>query len=285
MHQQLVWPRNPAADLTVKMSCMPVETLSELFYWRANAIRPPRPILLDMFCGAGGASMGYYRAGFDVVGIDNVPQPNYPFPMIVTDAPSWINVNWWMIAPRTETLGSYDGFNAVHASPPCQRWSAMSNCRPEIREQYPDLIAPTRDLLSEIARVPWVIENVPGAPLIDPITLCGHMFGYELYRHRLFEIGGGVGARGFASWQLPEPGHPAHIKPGSRAGHWEPGSIISVSGHCAPMWLARKEMGGVDWMNRNELAESIPWYYTRYIGRQMLEHLESRLRSRSLHYA
>lgn len=216
--------------------------------------------------------MGYYRAGFDVIGLDIVPQPNYPFPMILTDAPSWISINWWLIAPSSDDNEGY-GFNAVHASPPCQRWSAMSSCRPEIRRQYPDLIAPTRALLDDHARVPWVIENVPGAPLLDPVTLCGHMFGYELYRHRLFEAGGGVGVRGYTDWKLRAPEHPKHVKPGSRAGHWEPGSIISVSGHCAPMWLARKEMGGVDWMNRAELAESIPWYYTHHIGQQMLQQI------------
>ena len=109
-----------------------------------------------------------------IFGVDITPQPNYPFRFIQDDALGFL---------RWTGAGEY---TAVHASPPCQRYSAMTKCRPELAAEYPDLVAPTRQLLRAID-LPYVIENVPGSPLVDPITLCGHMFGYELYRHRLFE--------------------------------------------------------------------------------------------------
>jgi DNA (cytosine-5)-methyltransferase 1 len=92
--------------------------------------------------------------------------------------------------------------------------------------------------------------------------LCGHMFGLELYRHRLFET----------SWLVRQPPHPAHVTPGGRAGHWKPGEIISVTGHCAPIAIARDAMG-IDWMRRSELAEAIPPAYTEYIGTRLAGHL------------
>lgn len=207
-----------------------------------------KPLLLDLFCGAGGASMGYHRAGFDVVGVDINPQPNYPFEFHQFDALKFLERAWpWM------TMVS-----AVHASPPCQRHSAMSTCRPGLAETYPDLIAPTRELLRE-TKIPYVIENVVGAPLIDPITLCGTMFGRELYRHRLFE----------SSLELTAPAHPEHVKPASKAGHWKPGTIMSVAGHVAPVKMAREIMD-MDWTTREELGEAIPPYYTEYIGEQIM---------------
>ncbi len=197
--------------------------------------------LLDLFCGAGGASMGYHHAGFKVVGVDLNPQKNYPFEFHQGDALEFLKEHG-------------HEFDAIHASPPCQRHSAMSNCRPGLAESYPDLVAPTRDLL--IAnRKPWVIENVPGSPLMDPVTLCGHMFGLELYRHRLFET----------SFLMLEPEHPEHTVPASKAGHWKPGTIMSVSGHIAPIAKAREVMG-IDWTNREELAEAIPPAFTKYVG-------------------
>lgn len=208
-----------------------------------------RPLLLDLFCGAGGAAMGYHRAGFDVVGVDLNPQPNYPFAFYQADA--------------LEFLLDFGGkFDAVHASPPCQRYSAMSKCRPGIAEEYPDLVDQVRNLLV-MNGLPCVIENVPGAPLLDPITLCGQMFGLELYRHRLFE----------SNIPLVAPEHPKHVIPASKAGHWKPGTVMSISGHVSPMWKAREVMG-IDWCTRDELAESIPPQYTRWIGTQLIQTLE-----------
>lgn len=208
-----------------------------------------RPRLLDLFCGAGGAAVGYHRAGFDVVGVDVVRQPNYPFEFHQADALTF----------------PLDGFDVIHASPPCQRHSRMSNCRPGLAATYADLITQTRQRLRATSGQ-WVIENVVGAPLEHPTTLCGRMFGLELYRHRLFET----------SFAVAPPAHPRHCIPASRAGHWEPQTIMSVSGHVAPIAVARAAMG-IDWMNRDELSESIPPAYTEFIGRQLIEQLAGRL--------
>lgn len=212
-----------------------------------------RPLLLDLFCGAGGAAMGYQRAGFYVIGVDIAPQPNYCGDEFIQD--DAISFLYRMIYGNVRK----DAIAAIHASPPCQRYSAMAACRPGLSDKYPDLIAPTRDLLQQMG-LPYVIENVPGSPLADPITLCGQMFGLELYRHRLFE----------SNIQLTEPPHPEHVKPASKAGHWKPGTIMSVSGHVAPIKLAREIME-IDWTTREELAESIPPRYSRYIGEQLME--------------
>lgn len=122
-----------------------------------------KPKLLDLFCGAGGAAMGYHRAGFEVTGIDINPQPHYPFKFIQADA-------------MTYPLG---GFDCYHASPPCQRYSILTRGLHQDRiENYPDLIAPIRDRLLHTGK-PYVIENVEGARklLINPVKLCGTMFG------------------------------------------------------------------------------------------------------------
>lgn len=208
-----------------------------------------RPIILDLFCGAGGAGWGYYKAGFNVVGVDIKYQRKYPFRknFIWGDA---LNVKNW---PKN--------FDAIHASPPCQRYSVASNCRSGLSDEYPDLIDETRELLIK-AGVPYVIENVPQAPLLDPIMLCGHMFGLELYRHRNFE----------SNVKLLQPDHPEHIIPGTRAGRWIPGTIISVAGNVTAIAQARHAMG-IDWMSRAEIVEAIPPRYTTYIGRQLKQNV------------
>ena len=175
-----------------------------------------RPLLLDLFCGGGSAGAGYCRAGFDVIGVDLAAQPNYPFEFIRADAMS-------LIADR-EFMAQ---FAAVHASPPCQRKSRMTNCRPGLAAEYPDLVAPVRKLLSAWGG-PWIIENVEDAGLPGQddlfgaygVMLCGTMFGRALYRHRWFE----------ASFPLRPPGHPRHLLPASKAGHCRPGTVISVEG-------------------------------------------------------
>jgi len=215
-----------------------------------------RPRLLDLFCGGGGCSVGYSRAGFEVIGVDLRPMPNFPFEFHQSDA--------------LEFLAQHGHeFDAIHASPPCQRHSAMSACRPGLADEYPDLIAPTRHLL-DLAGLPYVIENVAGAPLASGddlfgshgVELCGVMFSLPLYRHRLFET----------SFPITQPSHPNHAIPASKAGHWRPGTVISVSGNCSPIALARAAMG-IDWMTRDELGESIPPAYTEHIGHQLLAHI------------
>ena len=221
--------------------------------------------ILDLFCGAGGAGMGYHRAGFDVVGVDINPQPRYPFAFHQQDATFALRrlVNRGgstFVHPdgRHEFLTLAD-FAAIHASPPCQRYSAMSACRPGLSDDYPDLVRDTR-ALAIASGLPYVIENVPGSPLVDPIVLCGQMFGLELYRHRLFE----------SNIPLTAPAHPPHLVPASKAGHWRPGTVMSVAGHVSPIRKAREVMG-IDWMNRDELGESIPPAYTEFLGGQLLE--------------
>jgi DNA (cytosine-5)-methyltransferase 1 len=211
-----------------------------------------KPRLLDLFCGEGGAAMGYHRAGFDVTGVDNRPQPRYPFEFVQADALEYLAYQ-------------ATGFDAIHASPPCQRKSAMTNCRPGLAATYPNLIAPTRIILDYVG-IPYVIENVVGSDVRPDLMLCGHMFGLKLYRHRLFES---------SNWLAQPLSHPRHLTPASKAGHWAPGTIMSVSGHISPIKVAREAMG-IDWMTRDGLAESIPPAYTTFIGEQLMAHIESR---------
>jgi DNA (cytosine-5)-methyltransferase 1 len=139
-----------------------------------------KPRLLDLFCGAGGAAMGYSRAGFEVVGVDIEPQRRYPFEFIKGDAIVGLES---LLARGLDHYLLCD-FDAIHASPPCQAYGSLRALNPT--KDYPRLIEPTRELLVAIG-LPYVIENVPGAPLIDPVRLCGSMVGLPIRRHRLFE--------------------------------------------------------------------------------------------------
>jgi DNA (cytosine-5)-methyltransferase 1 len=213
--------------------------------------------LLDLFSGAGGAAMGYHHAGFDeVVGVDIAPMPRYPFTFVQGDA--------------LEYLAAHGHeFDAIHASPPCQRYSAATR----VNANHPDLYAPTRAALQEVGR-PYVIENVIGAPYSYGTVLCGTMFGLTadgewIQRHRNFE----------ASWVLPSP--PRHVHPTSpRAllvtGHAFIRQVRDVGRHSrqGPFELACRVMG-VDWMNRKELVESIPPAYTKWVGDSLLAQLTS----------
>ena len=215
-----------------------------------------RPRLLDLFCGAGGAAMGYHRAGFDVVGVDIRPQPRYPFKFVQADALEWQD---------------FDGFDAIHASPPCQAYTVANNIHG--RTDHPDLIAPTRELLRQTG-LPYVIENVPRAPLIDPVMICGLSVGVNVKRHRLFET----------SFPVMVP--PCHSK---HQGDWllvfghtvlERGHEIGRTAKDGPR-IRRKHVStdrgreamGIDWMTRDELSEAIPPAYTELIGAQLLDHL------------
>lgn len=205
--------------------------------------------LLDLFCGAGGAAMGYHRAGFtSIVGVDIKPQPNYPFDFIQADA-----MGPW----DTEKLGLFD---AIHASPPCQRYTKAKKLQ---GNDHPDLVGPVRDLLDEIG-LPYVIENVVGAPLRNPMLLCGTMFGLMTYRHRLFE----------ANWPLPFPLHHPHGKRQVKMGRpVEEGDYIQIVGHFSGAEYARKAME-TPWMTKDEMAEAIPPAYTEFIGKHLMEQVE-----------
>jgi len=198
--------------------------------------------LLDLFCGAGGAAMGYHRAGFDeIVGIDNRPMPRYPFTFIQADALEYV------VAHGHE-------FDAIHASPPCQ---AFTVARVIHGRPHSDSLTPMRIALQHIGK-PWIIENVPNAPMRADLILCGSIFGKpQLKRHRYFEF----------SWELPL----ILLPPCSHAKQ-----IISVFGHGGHIYHGVKswrELMGIDWMTRDELAQTIPPAYTEFIGRFLMAHI------------
>lgn len=211
--------------------------------------------LLDLYCGAGGAASGYKRAGFYVVGVDQKDQPRYAGDEFHQgDAFEFLAQNWWK-------------FDAIHASPPCQRYSMMTRCRgAEAVEEHPDDIPKLRAWLQFYGK-PYVMENVPRAPLIKPLELCGLMFGYELYRHRLFET----------NFKVPMLPHPFHKVRGVHPTQWEPGLIMSVVGNCSPIKHARKIMD-IDWMVADELSQAIPPFYTEYIGNHLRKYLNREAR-------
>lgn len=245
--------------------------------------------LLDLFCGAGGAAMGYHRAGFgEIVGVDINPQPRYPFEFVQGDAVEYVAEHG-------------HGFDAVHASPPCQGYSIMRNL-PWLKDrEYPMLIDPVRELLEQTGK-PWVIENVMGAHL-PAGWLCGTMFGLPFYRHRAFE----------SNWFWMQPGHPKHrVVIGSESvGRPRRGETFifpqvsdrdkrphigatftfdnpvnsgwrllhdGVQKQCssdlpAKGWRIAAEAMNIDWMKREELTQAIPPIYTEYIGNVMRQTL------------
>lgn len=236
-----------------------------------------RPRLLDLFCGAGGAAMGYYRSGFDVVGVDHLPQKRYPFEFVQADALEFVAAHG-------------HEFDAVHASPPCQGYSRMRHLPWLKGREYPMLIDATRAALMATGAI-WVIENVEDAPLLNGVTLCGTMFGLKVYRHRKFEsnillmqpphtkhrvvIGSGrmlndraqPNADGWVS--LPSKGSRLNGVRGNP-------EIRTVAGHFSDVDDAHAAMG-VDWrMTRDELAQAIPPVYCWYLGHQLLAVIERR---------
>jgi DNA (cytosine-5)-methyltransferase 1 len=213
-----------------------------------------RPLLVDLFCCGGGASSGYAGAGFDVLGVDTEPHKSYPFRFVQMDALEFIE----------RQLSAKVGYPVIawHASPPCQRYSGMSVCRPGLADEYPNLIGPVRELLIQTGQ-PYVIENVMGArdELRDPVTLCMDFFGIpDVSKDRLFET----------SFPLDVPEHGAHKLPRLKAGRWEPGYALSPVGHF-PQVSRVRELLGVPWMTRDEIAECLPPAYTDFIGGQLLE--------------
>lgn len=237
----------------------------------------PKPRLLDLFCGAGGVAMGYHRAGFEVVGVDIKPQPHYPFEFHQAEAFTY----------------PLDGFDAYHASPPCQGYSVMHNL-PWLKENEYPLLLPEVLRILEATGKPYVIENVMGARYgargltkrglaahgLKAGWLCGTMFGLPFYRHRLF-------ATNFL-WLAP--GHPKHTRangkvekvtktgttePGYGLTQWHNGAQASGCGigHARGWRLATVAMG-IDWMTRDELTQAIPPAYTEFIGRLLIAEVE-----------
>lgn len=208
-----------------------------------------RPKLLDLFCCAGGAAVGYRRAGFDVVGVDIEEQPNYPFEFIRADA----------LDLDASFLSRFD---VIHASPPCQAYSDLA-ARNGNGHEWPDLIDPVREMLIDSGR-PYVIENVEGAPLRDYVVLCGTMFpALRVIRHRLFE----------ANFPLETPAHGKHPLVHThdrRKGHyghtdeWRDFVQVTGGGNCTI--AAARDAMGIDWMTKREINEAIPPAYTKYGG-------------------
>ena len=213
--------------------------------------------LLDLFCGAGGAALGYSRGGFDeIVGVDNKPQKHYPFTFVQGDALEFAAAHG-------------HEFDAVHASPPCHHYSTGTRHRKNAGVVYPDLLGPTQRLLRCLGRL-YVIENVPGAAklLHQPIMLCGGMFDLGVSRHRFFE----------SNLVQHAPKH-------TRNKDQIDADMVSVTRHGPPARWYRKHPGrvfnikvwhdamGIDWMPRLPLTQAIPPAYTEYIGKQLLAHL------------
>jgi hypothetical protein len=205
-----------------------------------------KPRLLDLFCGAGGAAMGYHRAGFEVVGVDIKPQPRYPFPDL-----------WEMDAFEVlrqvidgETLPPFD---AIHASPPCQHYANVTSWRGD-QESHPDLIARVREALN-LTGLPWVIENVRTDELRADFLICGTAFGLPIRRHRYFET----------NWSGLQLNHGCqHRLPDYSFDH----------GAKQPESVYRDAMG-CEWMTVRESREAIPPAYTEFIGAQLMAHLKA----------
>ncbi|WP_230592845.1 DNA methylase [Rhodococcoides fascians] len=198
--------------------------------------------------------MGYHRAGFDVTGVDINPQPNYPFEFHQGDALEYLAAH------------SHE-YDAVHASPPCQQFTAYRRKGHGVGDGYPNLIPQTRELLAAVG-VPYVIENVETAraELRDPIRLCGSMFGLDVQRHRMFESN--------MDLEQPECDHSVwtpRFPPATNRTNLR--KTVEVGVWRIPLKTQQRAMGNVDWMTLRELSESIPPAYTQEIGRQILAHI------------
>ena len=221
-----------------------------------------KPRLLDLFCCAGGAAKGYHEAGFEVTGVDTVEQPNYPFDFIMGDA--------------LDLDGDFlSEFDAIHASPPCQAYSVTAK-RTGRGGDWPMLIEPTRKMLRATG-LPYVIENVVGSPLKDPIVLCGTMFsGLRVIRHRLFESNFKIAP----PKHIPHKAHPLCHTLDKRKAHygktdeWVHYVQVNGGGNCTLM--AARDAMGIDWMTKREINEAIPPAYSKYVGRALMARVKNK---------
>lgn len=226
-----------------------------------------KPLLLDLFCCAGGAAWGYHRAGFRVIGVDHKPQPSYPFEFCQGDA---LEVLQDIMAGWARPGMSLGNFAAIHASPPCQFATVYRNNKAHVRQDHPNLIPPTRELLRE-SGLPYVIENVYGARahLKSPVMLCGTSFGIPVRRHRMFESNVAippVPCRHEAFTERRYPG--SSNRPNGR-------TVCNVGEYRVPLAQQREAMQ-TDWMSLAEIAQAVPPVMTEYIGGCLLAHLRAR---------
>jgi DNA (cytosine-5)-methyltransferase 1 len=191
--------------------------------------------------------MGYNWAGFDVVGVDIHPQPEYPFEFHQADALSF----------------NLEDFDAIHASPPCQAYSTLRHLGGQ--KPHADLVDATRARLIA-SGVPYIIENVPGAPLINPVTLCGQYFGLKVRRHRLFET----------SFHVEQPKCDRSHKPRPIAVYGDHPQKSSTRINRAPTLKVGQRAMGIDWMSWTPLTQAIPPAYSHYLGRYLKRHLRER---------
>lgn len=227
-----------------------------------------RPRLLDLYSGAGGCAKGYHRAGFDVVGVDIVQQNNYPYPFSRDDA---INTMELLIAGGAVVTDcgqelSLKDFAAVHASPPCQKYSQVNRRQHLQGREYPDLIPQTRHLLERMG-LPWVIENVESAPLRNCIRLCGTSFGLPIRRHRLFESSVMLLTIPCNHARFKEQIYPTCFQ--KKGAARRKSSVVQCYGNTAGVKLWPAALG-IDWMNRHEMSQAIPPAYTEFVGRQLI---------------
>ncbi len=215
-----------------------------------------KPRLLDLFCGAGGAAMGYYRAGFEVVGVDIKPQPHYPFDFHEADAIETLE--------EVAFTDKWNDFNAIHTSPPCQAYTRATN-KHRIYDgfEYPDLIQDVRELLKQ-TKLPYVIENVVGSPLETCIILRGDMFDLRVIRPRLFELSFLVLQPQVRKQKGLLAGRD-YFRVMSGGGCWCKGEETKGT---FEQW---KKAMGIDWADFYELTQAIPPAYTEYIGKYLMQ--------------
>ena len=235
---------------------------------RASSGKPVSLRLLDLFCCAGGTAVGYAEAGFEIVGVDIDPQPRYPFEFVQADA----------LQLDPDFLSSFD---AIHVSPPCQSYSDLAK-RNGNGHQWPRLVEPVREMLIA-SRRPYVIENVEGAPLLNPIVLCGTMFpGLRVLRHRLFET----------NFPVKVPPHGKHPKVHTfdkrkshygKTNEWTDFVQVTGGGNCTI--AAARDAMGIQRMSKLEINEAIPPAYTCFIGQQLIAHLLAVNKTGALHGA
>ena len=195
-----------------------------------------KPRLLDLFCGAGGCSVGYHRAGFDVVGVDIEDHPDYPFALVRADALEVLADEAFLA-----------GFDVIHASPPCQHYAPVTRWRGS-SDTHPDLLPIVRQRLIDHG-APWVIENVPGSPMRVDYLLCGSMFGLRVRRHRWFEVS-------HHTYALLPPCDHRNLLPFMHKNE-----------------RAYTDALGCPWMTVKDGRDAVPPAYAQHIGEQLLAHL------------